>query len=321
MGTEPAAVKRLRDGGAFMEALSESLTVGRVAEVTLGHIPALTGARAALLAHIERDAAALSPLGAVGFKDAAAAADALCGRPDSPLAEVARTRMPVFVDARAVSAMRPPRLEDGTLPQSLALLPLVSRRRCSATLALAFDSPASFDAEERAFMELLAAQAALALERSKLHISEIHAREHAEEENSRFRSLVQELDAIFWEGDPVTFQFSFVSQRAEKLLGYPVEDWKKPNFWADKIHPDDRHWAVDFCVQCTRKGQDHAFEYRMLAADGRVVWLRDVVYVIRDDNGVPIRLRGVMVDISHDAEKRSSLTRFARRIIRARDPT
>ncbi|HVM44354.1 MAG TPA: PAS domain-containing protein [Candidatus Thermoplasmatota archaeon] len=313
---EPA--RRLRDVGAYIAALSESLTAERVAEATLSHALALTGARAAFLAHFDGARPALAPLGAVGFAERADLAR-LHDSPDSPLVEVARTHMPVFIDARATPQVSAPRLADGTLPQSLAFVPLVTRRRCIAALALAFDAPASFDAQERALVELLAAQAALALERSKLHMMELAAREGAEEENSRFRSLVQELDAIFWEADPVTFQFSFVSQRAERLLGYPLEDWKRPGFWADKLHPDDRHWAVDFCVQCTKEGQDHAFEYRMITASGGVLWLRDVVYVIRGPDGSPARLRGVMVDVTRDRERSSNpFARIARRVIRAR---
>ena len=44
-------------------------------------------------------------------------------------------------------------------------------------------------------------------------------------------------------------------------------------------------------------GRDHTFEYRMIAADGRQVWLRDLVTVV-SENGMPVLLRGVMIDIT-----------------------
>ncbi|MFT7485646.1 MAG: two-component system cell cycle sensor histidine kinase/response regulator CckA, partial [Candidatus Paceibacteria bacterium] len=47
----------------------------------------------------------------------------------------------------------------------------------------------------------------------------------------------------------------------------------------------------------TRQGDDHEFEYRMRAADGRIVWIRDHVRVISED-GIPARLHGVMIDIT-----------------------
>ena len=114
----------------------------------------------------------------------------------------------------------------------------------------------------------------------------------------RFRDLVNSVEAIVWEADATTFQFSFVSNQAERILGYPVERWlSEPTFWKDHLHPDDREWAVAFCEQATGEKRDHDFEYRMIAADGRVVWLRRP-----GDRGggrrPPARLRGVMVDIT-----------------------
>jgi PAS domain S-box-containing protein len=111
--------------------------------------------------------------------------------------------------------------------------------------------------------------------------------------------LVDSLDAIVFEADARTFRFTFVNRRAESLLGYPVEQWlDEPDFWARHIHPEDRDAAVTICRTATAAGEDHVLEYRFLAADGRVVWQRDVVRVIPDALGQPAKLRGVMVDIT-----------------------
>ena len=59
------------------------------------------------------------------------------------------------------------------------------------------------------------------------------------------RTFIDDLDAVLWEADPETFQFTFVSQGAERLLGYPVSDWlTEQDFWARHIHVDDRAEAV-----------------------------------------------------------------------------
>lgn len=189
-------------------------------------------------------------------------------------------------------------------------LPLVVRNRAIGALLL--ESP---PASESSYLGALATHAALALDRALLHEFESAHRAELESSESRFRSLVQELDAVFWECDVETFQFSFVSERAEKLLGYPVSDWLTPGFWASILHPEDRHWALDFCVACTKEGRDHAFEYRMTAADGRVLWFRDIVYVMRDAEGRPSKLRGVMLDITHERAQNPA-QRVAKRISR-----
>ena len=123
------------------------------------------------------------------------------------------------------------------------------------------------------------------------------AEEDAQKARQRFEQLVSSVEGIVWEADAQTFEFSFVSEQAERLLGYPVHMWKEPGFWAAHIHPDDRAAATEYCVTCTRQGRDHDFEYRMLAADGRVVWLRDIVTVL-GEKGAPLLLRGIMVDIT-----------------------
>lgn len=119
--------------------------------------------------------------------------------------------------------------------------------------------------------------------------------------------LINNVDGIVWEADARTFQFTFVSQQAERLLGYPVSQWTgEKTFWQDHLLPDDRERAVEFCLEQTRRGMAHDFEYRMLAADGRVVWLRDIV-AVEMESGQPIVLRGVMVDVTERKQEEDEL--------------
>lgn len=118
-----------------------------------------------------------------------------------------------------------------------------------------------------------------------------------EEERERLRLLVASTPGIVWEADAETFRFTFVSEAAVQLLGYPVEAWYAAGFWPEHLHPDDREQAIAFCAAETAAGRAHEFDYRMRAADGRVVWLRDVVRVRRGADG-KTTLTGVMVDIT-----------------------
>ncbi|HEO64963.1 MAG TPA: ammonium transporter, partial [Spirochaetes bacterium] len=96
------------------------------------------------------------------------------------------------------------------------------------------------------------------------------------ESQEHYASLVDSIHGIVWEANAETFQFTFVSRFAERLLGYPVRQWcDEPSFWKDHIHPDDREWVVQFCVSATADKKAHIFEYRMIARDGRTVWLKD----------------------------------------------
>jgi PAS domain S-box-containing protein len=124
---------------------------------------------------------------------------------------------------------------------------------------------------------------------------------------SDLEHLINTIDGIVWEGDAQTFEYYFVSKQAERILGYPLQRWiNESSFWIEHIHPDDREWAVSYCALSTAQLKDHVFEYRMIAADGRVVWLRDIVTVVVE-NGRPVKLLGIMVDITENKRVEADL--------------
>ena len=112
-----------------------------------------------------------------------------------------------------------------------------------------------------------------------------------------YSKLVSSLDGIIWEADGETFQFTFVSPQAERILGYPLRQWLEQNFWRDHTHPDDMAWCAEFCLESTKRREDHEFEYRMIAADGRIVWLHDIVSVKIEPSGM-VYLSGIMLDVT-----------------------
>ena len=134
---------------------------------------------------------------------------------------------------------------------------------------------------------------------------------------AKFNSLVNSIDGIVWESDIDSLNFSYVSNHAEKLLGYPISRWlDEPGFWSTHMHPDDRISAVAFSDEQIGKRQNHKFEYRMITADGRVIWLADFVTLV-EEGGMPVRLRGIMVDITDrkEAEKQLANERKLLRIL------
>ncbi len=143
------------------------------------------------------------------------------------------------------------------------------------------------------------------------NVQDITDRKRAEAELRRSQQqheeLVNSIDGIVWEGDAQTGLFTFVSPAAERILGYPVELWlTEPTFWIDHLHPDDRNWVVDYCATATAALRPHECDYRMLAADGRAVWLRETVSVIPEGNQ-PRVLRGMMIDITERKQVEEAL--------------
>ncbi len=141
-------------------------------------------------------------------------------------------------------------------------------------------------------------------------IQDIHDQKLVEqklvESHRKFESLIQTVDGIVWEADAGTFEFSFISDQVWNILGYTPQEWlADPAFWQNHIHPDDREQAIGYCHQETRGLRNHTFDYRMRKADGSLVWIKDVVSVIRED-GKAVALRGLMVDVT-EAKRLESL--------------
>jgi PAS domain S-box-containing protein len=120
----------------------------------------------------------------------------------------------------------------------------------------------------------------------------------------QFREMVEDLDAIVWERDPATLRLTYVSRHAEDLLGFPIARWlEEPDLWSSRVHPDDRARVVEALRAALERGTDCTIEYRVTAADGRVVWLRDAERLSTEPEGLRAgrarsRLRGVVVDIT-----------------------
>ncbi|MBL8732148.1 MAG: PAS domain S-box protein [Planctomycetes bacterium] len=92
---------------------------------------------------------------------------------------------------------------------------------------------------------------------------------------------------------------TFVSEAAERMLGYAPAQWLQQDFWESKLHPEDRHRVVASCRESAAALRTNTLEYRMIAGDGRVVWLRDHVTVV-GEHGEPRTLRGIVVDITDE---------------------
>src|SRR5262249_35040594 len=137
----------------------------------------------------------------------------------------------------------------------------------------------------------------------------VRAEEARAEAEEKYRSLLESVQAIVWKADPETGRFSFVSREAETLLGYPPERWLgEPTFWEDHLHPAARRWALSFSQKAIAQGRDHQLELRMIAADGRVVWLRSLVRVI-GEGGTPREVVGVMIDVTAQRQAEEEVKR------------
>jgi two-component system cell cycle sensor histidine kinase/response regulator CckA len=116
----------------------------------------------------------------------------------------------------------------------------------------------------------------------------------------RYRSLVEHLPLVTYVDslDELSSNL-YTSPQIEPLLGYPVEQWTSdPGLFVRCLHPEDRERVLAEHARSHASGEPLRTEYRLVAKDGRVVWLQDEAVVVRDEEGRPLFLQGYLMDIT-----------------------
>ncbi len=131
----------------------------------------------------------------------------------------------------------------------------------------------------------------------------------AREIERRYRTLVEQLPLVVYidaldEGSSNIF----TSGKIEPLLGYTVEEWRTdPDLFIRTLHPDDRDRVLSAHARTHRTHEPLSLEYRLIARDGAVVWVRDDGVVVLGDDGEPLYLQGYLLDITPERELQDQL--------------
>jgi PAS domain S-box-containing protein len=136
--------------------------------------------------------------------------------------------------------------------------------------------------------------------------AEKRSHEEVRESESRYRALVERVPAVVYEMDPDDERRTlYVSPHVEQVLGYSRAEWlDQPDIWIELLHADDREVVLAHHDRHSETGEPWDLEYRLIASDGRVVWVHDRAILIRRDRGAAA-WHGVMIDITaeHDAKE------------------
>ncbi len=140
-----------------------------------------------------------------------------------------------------------------------------------------------------------------------------------QESQRRYQELVNSFTGIVWEADGADLRFTFISRQVTRLLGYDPEDLLQGLTWKGLIHPDDLSYVSATFEKAVEEKRSQDIEYRILAADGRGVWVRDTVMPIIE-GGRLVQLCGVMMVITerkdleaqlHQAQKMEAVGKLA----------
>ncbi len=100
----------------------------------------------------------------------------------------------------------------------------------------------------------------------------------------------------------------YISPQIEAMLGFSADEWLgDPGLVLKQLHPDDRERVLAEVFQSRDTGKPFCSEYRLLARDGHIVWVRDEAIVMRDEAGRPCFMQGLLLDISEQKRKEEML--------------
>ncbi len=135
-----------------------------------------------------------------------------------------------------------------------------------------------------------------------------------ESDHAVYKTLLESTKAIPWKIDWATTTFTYIGPQIESLLGWSPSSWVGVADWVDRMHPEDRDRVFQFCVSQSQAGIDHEADYRALTKDGGYVWIRDVVHVVRNDDGSVDSLIGFMFDIGERKKTEQELGRLQKEL-------
>jgi PAS domain S-box-containing protein len=193
------------------------------------------------------------------------------------------------LDSPALGAMKDADIE--------LVVPLASQGELIGLLSLGPRlSQQEYSADDRRLLRDLSTQTAPAVRVARLVRQQVEA-------ETRYRTLVEQTPAITYVQEPLESSnpkaVTYVSPQYETILGYsPESQIIDEEHWLRTVHPEDRERVLAEEARTDQTGEHFRMEYRVIAGDGRVVWVRDEASLVRDEEGQPLYWLGLQYDVT-----------------------
>jgi diguanylate cyclase (GGDEF)-like protein/PAS domain S-box-containing protein len=131
---------------------------------------------------------------------------------------------------------------------------------------------------------------------------------------SKYGPLAEGVPSVAYVYEPgIQGQCLYISPSIERVLGYSQDEWLDDGgLWDRLLHHEDADRVLAAEAECARSGEALVQEYRISRADGRVIWIRDEMTVVRGDDGTASPLfYGVFLDVSDRKRMEAELERLA----------
>lgn len=318
------------DGGELLDletvvAISEAISAGidsdRLTEALLKVALEHAGAdRGALFLHGEAGRTCVAQAGVTRSRTTprqAAAESPVEAWPSSVLDLVERRLQSVQLDATSLAELHgddPYFARHGA--RSVLCVPLQKQARLAGILYLEKDrSMEGFTARRVALLRLVAAQAAIALETSRLYLDlkrENQERQRAEDamrdttraladSEERFRAMANATPDVIWISEANPERLLYVNPSFERTWGVSVAAlYENVHLWVDGIHPDDRARVGAAFIAWTSSDGTEAWdiEFRIQQPTGGIRWMHERGVFLSNESGGPRRIGGIATDVT-----------------------
>jgi len=140
--------------------------------------------------------------------------------------------------------------------------------------------------------------AAIARQFNVLADTLIAQRKSLEEHQLRLRSMLRVIQQVIYSADSDGLRVYFISPAAQGIFGHPPSDfYANPLLWASAVVEEDR-WR--YLIRSTHLAERGTYDsqYRIRLSDGEIRWLLDQAWLVRDDKGNPVRVDGIITDVT-----------------------
>jgi PAS domain S-box-containing protein/putative nucleotidyltransferase with HDIG domain len=139
------------------------------------------------------------------------------------------------------------------------------------------------------------------------------AEQALQEAEAKYHTLIEQIPAaVYTDAIDELSSTLYISPQIERISGYTPEEWiAEPALWGNIIHPEDRERVLAENLETNQTGKRFLIEYRFIARDGHVVWVRDEATILHDSKSKPLCWQGVLLDITEQKQTEEALRQRA----------
>jgi len=137
-------------------------------------------------------------------------------------------------------------------------------------------------------------------ERERIHAESARLREQLRQAEADYRAITENLPLLTWLSAPGDRSSCvYISPQVEAMFGYSPAEWSaEPKLFSRLLHPEDREKVLDAHESANADGPRLHCEYRLVARDGRIIWVREETLTVRDVVGKALYAQTFLVDVS-----------------------